>query len=157
MRLLMTITLLVCSICMNAQSTGQGFYPGGGSTTTSVAYPRWEVVASQDVVSSVAAYGFAAVYTSNSTPAIASTASSATLHQYYVTAEENGYYVHGAGSLTVTATFSYQVGQNYYLNDTGTLSTFADDEFDSAVVYVVASLGGGSFIINLADPRHFAN
>jgi len=68
----------------------------------------------------------------------------------------------GAGTKQVTATFAYTAGTTYYLNDAGGLSTSADNDgdaidYDSAVVYCIASLGGNEYLVNLKEPRHFVN
>ena len=112
----------------------------------------------------IAKYGFLPSYVNSSgTFFAASTTDATTLHSCYINSYTGGKVnVLGAGSVVVTATFAYVRGQTYYLRDSGTISTTADNDgdaqdFDSAVCSVIASYGSNQYLIILKDPRHFVN
>ena len=115
------------------------------------------------ISTTISLYGFAPVYsTSGGVVTAANTTLNTTLHQYYVQGATGSIVILGAGTKQVTATFTYTAGITYYLNDAGGLATSADADgdaidYDSAVVYCVAALGGNEYLINLKDPRHFVN
>lgn len=118
---------------------------------------RWTTTAPASVTNAIAAYGFAACYTSAAgSPQLASTTSAAGLHLYYLMGDGSPYRLVGSGVHAVSATATYSPNTSYYLNDAGTLSPTADDAFDSLVMTCVAALGNGDYLIALADPRHFA-
>jgi len=130
---------------------------GGGSD------PIYTGTLTGGISTTIALYGFAPVYsTSGGVVTAANTTLNTTLHQYYVQGTTGNIVLLGAGTKQVTATFAYTAGTTYYLNDAGGLSTSADNDgdaidYDSAVVYCIASLGANSYLINLKEPRHFVN
>jgi hypothetical protein len=147
-----------------ANMTITGTYPsftlsasGGGSGVTSTN------ILNATILSNIALYGVAPVYsTAGGVFTEASTTDNTTLHQFYVRGASGSPTILGAGTVSITATFAYTVGTTYYLTDSGTLATSADNDGDaidyiSAAVYCVANLGSNTYIVNLKDPVHFVN
>ena len=139
---------------------GRATAASNGSGGTSVTYTG---TLTGGISTTIALYGFAPVYsTSGGVVTAANTTLNTTLHQYYVQGTTGNIVLLGAGTKQVTATFAYTAGTTYYLNDAGGLSTSADNDgdaidYDSAVVYCIASLGGNEYLVNLKEPRHFVN
>lgn len=127
---------------------------GGGSLSYNLTFGA-------GVSDSIAVYGFAPVYTTGGVVTLANTTSNTTLHHYYV-AGSSGSATILNGVISVSASYAYSAGTFYYLTDSGTLSTTADNDGDAvdyiaAVCYVVADLGGGNWLIDLKDQPHFVN
>lgn len=131
---------------------------GGGGAPQ----PQLTVSLNTYVTSTLSTYGFIAAHATSGFIGRANTSNVDSLPQFYITSYVGTVAkLESAGIVTVTASFSYTVGQMYYLQDDGTLATSADSngsaqDYDTAVCYVIASLGGGQYMIALKDPRHFA-
>lgn len=104
-------------------------------------------------------YGFAPVYSNSSGGFLAASTSNATsLHQFYITGITGANVtIKGSGEAVITSTFAYTSGTMYYLNDSGTISTASDAEFDSPCIYVIKSIGSNQWIVNFSSPNHFSN
>lgn len=132
------------------------------ASSGSAASVTWSVAIGTAIQDTISAWGFAAVYSTGGAPSLANTTATTTLHQYYISGSTGSVNIIGSGSRIITATRSYTAGSTYYMTDAGGLSTTADSDgdtidFDSAVLYCVASLGSNQYIVNFADPRHFVN
>ncbi len=127
--------------------------PGGGGSAVGVSNSI-----GAGVSTNISTYGFAQCYTSGGVFNLGNTSLASNLHGFYLTAYSSGFAtIKGSGEVVVTASFAFTEGQTYYVTDTGTLSTSTDADFDSAVCYVVKSLGSNQYILNLLSPKHFAN
>lgn len=109
-------------------------------------------------------YGIAPVYSDNITslPVLASTTNSNTLHHYYLSEHNgNGYQIHTSDIINIKSNFNYQVNETYYLQDDGTFDITADsnsnpnEDYVSAVFYVIANLGNNNYTISTKDAIHF--
>lgn len=131
------------------------YKPVGGGGSSDIVISK---TLSAAAITYINTHGFVPIYVNASGDFLqADTSDSANLHQLYVVNYSSGdCTLKGSGIFQVTATFSYTVGETYYLRDDGSLNTSADADYDSAVLYVVAALGGDEYIVNFSDPRHFA-
>lgn len=121
-------------------------------------------VVPNEITTNIATYGFSPAYVDGAgNYNAASTFTNTNLHRAYVTDYSNGAAtIKASGEIRVTATFSYIQGEDYFLQDDGSLGLSADNDGDATdffapVCTVWNSLGNNEYILILQFPNNEVN